>query len=166
MRISFIIVLGILFVFLVSAESDYDLEFSGDARPGSTVAFTINKPQYANNNYILMFAVGHDTTLVNGTGYNLSDGRVIPLNSSVHSGLFESIYNPRSVGLNNSQGTLDNNGQATVTWDIPNIPALVETLVTFTYVVVDYNKPMPEAILNISNTRITLCISYDGCAIG
>ena len=52
---------------------------------------------------------------------NLSDGRVIPLNRD--SLFYKMQYNSTNLGFVNANSTLDGNGEAIVTWNIPTNPS-------------------------------------------
>jgi len=58
-----------------------------------------------------------------------------------------SIAYPSLIGLANSQGTLDNNGEAIATLDVPNKPALRGLAIDFAYVTFN---PATNAIAAIS----------------
>ena len=87
----------------------------GTPAPGSTVSLQLNSPLNTNQNYIFGLALG--TSL----GFNLGNHH-IPLNPDFL--LSATFTNPSSAGLSNSMGTLNANGQATVSLTVPNLPWL------------------------------------------
>ncbi|MDP1694048.1 MAG: hypothetical protein Q8L34_00740, partial [Candidatus Woesearchaeota archaeon] len=128
-----------------------EIQFSNHAEIGHSINITITDPASISTPYILLMALGTEP------GYVLEDGRIIPLNSTNQSVLHESLVIPEKVGLFNSYGTLDANGQATATLNIPNIPELEDYVVSFAFITMDYKKPIPEGILYISSPEsITL----------
>jgi len=110
----------------------------------SALNIALSDPAHTNSPYILAMSFG-TTPGINVGGFN------IPLN---YDGLFiSSVFYPNSIGLNNSFGTLDSSGNATTTWNIPNIPGIVGTKVYLAFVTIS-----PSAqILSVSNAlAITL----------
>ena len=85
----------------------------------------------------------------NNHGINMSDGRVIPLNRDP---LFNKMqHNSTDLGFVNANSTLDSNGEAIVTWNIPNETRYEGK--NFYAAFVTYNGSMskPGAIYSISS---------------
>ena len=85
----------------------------------------------------------------NSPGTNLSDGRVIPLNRDPL--FYKMQYNSTNLGFVNANSTLDGNGEAIVTWNIPNETSYEGK--NFYAAFVTYNGSMskPGAIYSISS---------------
>ncbi|GEM_PF-5995932 len=100
---------------------------------------------YGSKPYILAISLG-DTP-----GIPLGNGRSIPLN---YDGIFEaSLYYPTALGLSNSQGVFDTEGQTTVTWTVPNLPFLVGLPFYVGFVTLDTTQPFPGLIHSISPSQ-------------
>ncbi len=92
----------------------YSLTLEGSPNITATINFTISDPTYSGFPYIFAFSFG--TT----PGIPLPTGQTIPLNYDL--AMEVSLLYPNAIGLFNSTGNLDYNGEATVTWTIPNAP--------------------------------------------
>jgi len=90
------------------------ITMTGVPKPGSQIQFMLQDIYNTVGNYTFGFSGG------TSQGLNLSDGRKVPLNDDRF--LQASLYSPQAIGLNNSTGVLDQNSQATVTFNIPSIP--------------------------------------------
>ena len=121
-----------------------EIQIQHPAEVGHEINITITDPASSFTPYILLMALGTEP------GYVLQDGRIIPLNSTNQSVLHESLVIPEKVGLFNSYGTLDANGQATAVLNIPNIPELEGYVVSFAFITMNYKLPIPAGILYIS----------------
>lgn len=100
---------------------------------------------YGTKPYILALSLG-DTP-----GIPLGDGRTIPLN---YDGIFQaSLYSPQLLGLANSQGVLNANGEAIVTLTVPNVPAIVGLPIYIGFVTLDLTQPFPGLIYSISPSQ-------------
>ena len=87
---------------------------------------------------------------ISGTspGILLGDNRSIPIN---YDGVAEvSLFSPALLQLQNSQGLLASQGQATVTWNIPNFPFLAGLNVFGSFVTISPGQPLPALIVDIS----------------
>lgn len=105
------------------------------------------KINFQDTGYILAMSLG------TSPGIQLSDGRVIPLNFD---DLFLlSFFYPNFIGLQNSQGIFNENGEATATWTIPNFAPSGLTLY-FAFITINPNLLMPQAILSISPSISTI----------
>ncbi|GEM_PF-6533217 len=122
-----------------------EIQLPGHAEVGHAINITITDPASSFTPYILLMALGTEP------GYVLQDGRIIPLNSTSQSVLHESLVIPEKLGLFNSYGTLDANGQATAVLNIPNIPELEGYVVSFAFITMNYKLPIPSGILYISS---------------
>src|SRR3989344_6012630 len=91
------------------------IELIGTPAPGSTVSLQLNSPLNANQSYIFGLALG------TSPGFNLGNHHVLLSPDFL---LSATMSNPSSAGLSNSIGTLNANGQATVSLTIPNLPWL------------------------------------------
>ena len=120
------------------------LTISGTPSIGNTITFSLSDPVNPNKNYILAMSLG------NTPGILLSDSRIIPLNGD---GLFFlSLFYANLIGLINSQGILDNNGNAIATLTIP--PYAPPGLSLYAgFVSFDIPLPIPQAILGISQPQ-------------
>ena len=88
--------------------------------------------------------------LSNTTGFPLGDGRSFPLDFDE---LFvASLYYPQVLGLRESAGILNPLGNAVAQWAIPSMQELNGTTVHMAFLTIDPNRPLPEAILAISNS--------------
>ena len=90
------------------------LRVIGVPKPGSQIQFTLQDIYNVNGNYT--FGFSGDIY----PGLNLSDGRKVPLKDDDF--LRASLYSPQAIGLIGSTGILNQYSQATVTFNIPNIP--------------------------------------------
>ncbi|MDP1694121.1 MAG: LamG-like jellyroll fold domain-containing protein [Candidatus Woesearchaeota archaeon] len=118
------------------------LQMSGTPRVGQTITFTLSDPSQPNTPYI--FAVAGSAL----PGIPLGDGRVIPLMDDIIFRL--SLVAPQTFGMVNSFGTLNSNGQAIVTINIPNQSFLANIHVVVAYVTLDLNRPLPDFITAVS----------------
>ena len=117
----------------------------GSPNVGSQISINLADPVNYNGQYFLVMSA---TTT---PGITLPNGMVIPLNFD---GVFLlSLFYPNLIGLNNSQGIL-NLGQATATWNIPNIPGLAGMTVYLALVTLDVSgqvagisQPVPVTLL-------------------
>ena len=92
------------------------LIMQGIPKVGFPVKFILQDIYNLNGNYLF----GLSTNI--SQGITLLDGRKFPLDDN--SLLQGSFYTPKAIGLSNSSGLLNSNNQATVSFDIPNIPSL------------------------------------------
>ncbi|MEK6862405.1 MAG: choice-of-anchor X domain-containing protein, partial [Nanoarchaeota archaeon] len=92
--------------------------------------------------YVLAISLG------TSPGILLPDNRTIPLNFD--GAFILSVFYPNLFGLQNSQGILDNNGEALATWTIPSY-AIPGITVHFAFVSINPALIVPQAILGISN---------------
>lgn len=90
------------------------LRVIGVPKPGSQIQFVLQDIYNVNGNYTFGFSGGISP------GLNLSDGRKVPLKDDDF--LRASLYTPQAIGLIGSTGILNQYSQATVTFNIPNIP--------------------------------------------
>ncbi|MBT3866272.1 DUF2341 domain-containing protein [Candidatus Woesearchaeota archaeon] len=82
-------------------------------------------------------------------GINLSDGRVIPLNSDE---IFSKMrHNSSTLGFVNANSTLDSNGEAVVTWNIPFRSGYVGEKVYFAFVAYNGTMVKPDKVYSISS---------------
>jgi len=116
------------------------IQTQGSVNLSATINITMQ--QNPGQQYILMMSLG-DTP-----GFNLSDNRNIPLNPDAV--FYVSLHQPLLINLVNSQGKLDSAGNAIASWTIPNIQGLVGLDVYFAFITIDPNKPLPGAVLSIS----------------
>lgn len=118
------------------------LVMSGVPRIGSTITFTLNDQWHPDFQYILVFSLGSTP------GILLPDGRIIHLNPDPL--LVLSLQSPTSIGLQNSIASLNANGQAIATWNIPNIPELAGIRISAAFVTIRGGAPLPIPIPSIS----------------
>src|SRR3989344_428070 len=90
------------------------ITMTGVPKPGSQIQFMLQDIYNTVGNYTFGFSGG------TSQGLNLSDGPKVPLNDDRF--LQASLCSPQAIGLNDSTGVLDQNSQATVTFNIPSIP--------------------------------------------
>jgi len=127
----------------ISVPSQPTMSVIGAPVIGNTVSLFLSDQFSANQFYIL--AMG----LSNTTGFPLGDGRSFPLDFDE---LFvASLYYPQALGLRESAGILNPLGNAVAQWAIPNMQELNGTTVHMAFLTIDPNRPLPEAILAISN---------------
>jgi hypothetical protein len=119
------------------------IEFQGQPKINSTMYLTLTSIGDEYLKYTLGMALGSTP------GTQLSDGRVIPLN--MDQVMQNMMNNPSQYGFFDSTGTLDQNGQATVTWNIPNVPNQVGKTVYLAFVSRNMSIPMPHRIISISD---------------
>lgn len=106
---------------------------TGNATLGNTVTFSLSDSTMPNTDYIFAMALG------NYTGIALPDGRIISLDPDF---VFYSMINyPSLLGYSNSVGTLDNQGKANVTWNVPYLPYAVGVTVYVSYVTFNASVP-------------------------
>ncbi len=116
------------------------LVIQGSPNPGNTITINMSDPIHLNKPYTLATAFGSTP------GFNLNDGRNIPLNPDPL--LLISLTNPLLIGLNNPQGTF-NNGRAIATWTIPTaVP--VGLTVYLAFITLNPALPMPQTAVSIS----------------
>jgi len=110
---------------------------------GEKITIKLSDKEHANKPYILLMALG------NKPGISFGNNRKIPL---TYDGLFQaSLFFPTAIGLQNSQGNLDGNGNAIVSWTIPNIPTLRGLQVYFVFITIDPTaSSLPNLISSIS----------------
>ncbi|MBI1972961.1 alpha/beta fold hydrolase, partial [Candidatus Woesearchaeota archaeon] len=156
--------------FLHIAASDPTLEISGTANLTATINISVADHALRSHDiYVLAELDGLEANTTNNlvhkqvgfgavpyvvalslgnAGIPLGDGRVIPLS---YDGIFEiSLYYPLVLGLAASQGVLDDEGKATATWTIPNIPLLVGLPFHVGFVTLDTTQQFPGLIYSIS----------------
>ena len=117
-----------------------DLQSLGIPRIGTTVNFSISDWTHPGKKYILAMSLG------TSPGIPLGDGRVIPLNPGIV--FLLSIQGPSLIGLRNSINLLNEQGQGTTYWDIPNVPELNGVTVYAAFVVLDHTLPIPFASMS------------------
>ncbi len=122
------------------------LRMRGTPRIGQSITVKLSDHGNPNTPYIVLMSVTGTTP-----GIPIGDSRVIPLN---YDGVFEgSLYFPTALGLQNSQSTLDNQGNAVASWSIPNLPLLAGLKVSFAFVTLDLTQPqLPKLIKSISDS--------------
>ncbi len=111
--------------------------FSGNSTIGNTMTFMLTDPTLPNTDYILAMALGDIP------GIPLLDGRTIPLNPDFV--FYSMLYYPTLLGYTNSFGTLNSQGQANVTWNVPYLPNAVGITVYVSYVT--YNGSVPGGLI-------------------
>jgi len=115
---------------------------------GSQISIDLADPVNYNSQYFLLMSLG------TSPGIPLPGGGFLSLNFD--GAFLLSLFYPNLINLNNSQGTF-NFGQATATWDIPNIPSIVGTKVYLAFVAIN---PSGQ-ILSVSNVLpLTLLGEY------
>ena len=118
-----------------------DLQVIGVPRIGTTINFSVFDWAHPGNKYVLALSMG------TSPGIPLGDGRVIPLNPDM---LFLlSLQSGQLIGLRDYVGFMNEQGQGTSYWDIPNIPELNGVTLYAAFVVLDHTLPIPFA--SISN---------------
>ncbi len=105
------------------------LALLGVPRIGTTVNLAVSDPLYPSRKYVLAFSLG---TI---PGIPLGDRRVIPLNPDLI--FLVSLQAPQWIGLRNNIALLNQQGQATASWDIPTFPQLRNQTVYAAFVVID-----------------------------
>ena len=113
------------------------LTTSGIPHLGNTIDFHILDTLSPNGIHILAFSTATSPGIVLPIG-------TVPLNPNPI--FFLSLFFPNYVGLTNSQGYL-NNGVATASWTVPNIPTLAYFQVYFAFVIVN---PTNNEVVSIS----------------
>ncbi len=121
----------------------------GTPQLNQPITFKLKDPSQPNAQYLFILAAS------NTTGLALGDGRKIPLNYDT---LFQfSLQYPGPIGLVNNIGRLDSNGEATVTWNIPNFQPLTQVTVSGTVLTYDANRPFPQLFTAIApSTTFTI----------
>jgi subtilisin family serine protease len=87
---------------------------TGTFYPGNTIDIEISDPTNAGNLYFALLSLG------NSPGITLPNGLVIPINPDF---IFAFSIQPSTIFIHNI-GLLDNNGEATATLNLPNIPII------------------------------------------
>jgi len=102
------------------------------AQLGSIITLNLHSPEDPNKRYL--FAGSFDSQ----PGMSLPNGRVIPLNNDW---LFNALlFVPQLFGFYDTTGNLDNNGNAPVTWNVPNIPGASGTNLKFSFITFEYDS--------------------------
>ena len=112
---------------------------------GTNITVTLSDPFRPYSPYLAALSLGTQP------GIPLGDGRTIPLNLDLLLLLsIDPAYWP-VLGLNNFQGFLNQNGQATASWNIPNVPAAAGLTVYAAFVTINPLLPGVQAVTSISN---------------
>ncbi len=127
------------------------IEIIGSPKIGNAITFKISHPDSNGLTYGSVLSLG------TSPGIPLSDGRIIPLN---YDGAFiYSLYYPQQIGLSNTFGLLNNDGNGEVSWAIPNKLGIVGLNVSLAFISVNQSiQEFPEQLKYIS-PPITFTIS-------
>ncbi|MEK6811598.1 MAG: Ig domain-containing protein [Nanoarchaeota archaeon] len=107
------------------------ITLAGNASIGNNLILNIHDPQSPYKTYVLGAAFG------SSPGIPLGDGRIVPLNEDW---LFNAVlYVPSLFGFTNSIGTLDSQGNAQVTWTIPNLSFFQNANISFSFATLNDN---------------------------
>ena len=108
---------------------------------GTTINLSVSDEANPGKKYILALSFGTNP------GIPLGDGRIIPLNPDI---LFLiSVQGGSLIGLRNNVNSLNEQGQGTTYWDIPEVLEIRGAMVHAGFVVIDHTLPTP--IASISN---------------
>ncbi len=100
---------------------------------GSQVNITISDPDGPGLLYLFLMSLS--TT----PGILLPSGAILPLTDDF---VFQLVLStPQIVGFSNTVGYTDANGNGTITWDVPNAPAIAGITVYGNFVTIDLNNP-------------------------
>jgi hypothetical protein len=111
---------------------------------GNTITFNLNDPLNPNSQYVFSGSFG------NNPGIPLGDGRIIRLNNDW---LFNALlYVPQLFGFFDTTGTLNSQGNAQVTWQIPNIPGAQGTQLHFSFITINTSIQGTNSIRSVSQT--------------
>ncbi len=120
----------------------------GDSTVGNSFNLTINNPLDPNKQYLILAAFSSNPPI------QLPDGRYLYLAPDPL--FFFTVFNPNNPYLQNTYGTLDSNGRATATINIPNDSSLSGLDLYFAFVILD--PTAPSGIARISHTIKTTII--------
>ena len=112
------------------------------AQLGNTTTFNLHDPLNPNTPYI--FSLSFSSI----PGIPLPDGRAIPLTDSWL--LQALLFVPQLFGFSNSIGTLDSQGNAQVTWNVPNIPGANGMTLYGSFVTLNYSAQGNNLIPSIA----------------
>ena len=117
------------------------ITISGIPSIGNTLAIQLSDSNFKGEDYLLLMS------LTTSTGIPIGDGRIFPLDGDFL--FFITLFIPQAIGLFNSQGILDSDGNATATFTIPSyaIPGLT---ISVAYVILEPSLPLPYSIQAIS----------------
>lgn len=129
---------------LLGLEQSTTPQISVDGSPtlGSTLTISLNDPLHPDTEYVQAMSLGTSPGIV------LEDGRVIPLNQDQLFSL--SVFSPQIIGLQDSGGFLDSDGNAQASWTIPVFPSLIGKTIYFAFITRDLTLPLPQRIISIS----------------
>ena len=126
---------------LAAVQATPYLEVLGSLTPGTTITFNINAPGENGNAYILALSTSNSPgiPLIYRTIPIFDDNFLFPI----------TINTPTLIGLQNSQGTIVNNGnQASIV--IPNFPGVQTMDIYSAFVTIDPSLPFPVATVSNS----------------
>ncbi len=110
---------------------------------GSQVTFKISDPNNPNSVY------GSALSFGTNQGIPLGDGRALPLNND--GAFYYSVAYPQQIGLSNTFGLLNNNGNGEFYWTIPNNPSIIGVNISIAFISVDASvSGFPDQINYIS----------------
>ncbi|MBI1972935.1 right-handed parallel beta-helix repeat-containing protein [Candidatus Woesearchaeota archaeon] len=115
------------------------ITLTGTPRIGQQITIQLKDEDMAGKDYFVV------ADFITGSGIPLGDGRILDLAGT---GLFYiSLFYPQLLGLVNYAGTFDQQGVATIPWNIPNYQELVGLPFRFNVAPFDPAKQLPQAIL-------------------
>ncbi len=114
----------------------------GSTVMSNAVTFYLSDPEHPNAQYRFAGSLGSIP------GIPLPDGRIIPLNDDWL--LNAILYVPQLFGLFDTSGTLDSQGNAQVTWQIPTIQGAQGANLAFSFITIDPTQSGFNLISSIS----------------